>query len=67
MNRSLICIHCGTVLGVDTGADPLGRAERPLVTHLVSSHREVVVFDPPRWAVLLEHFRFVPVHHPPTS
>ena len=64
MNRSLICVHCGTVVGVETGTEPVGGAGRPLVAHLVSSHHEVVVFDPPRWAVLLEHFRVIPVHHP---
>ena len=65
MNRSLICVHCGTTVGVQTGSEPVGRVRRPLVAHLTRVHREVVVFDPlPRWAVLLEHFRVVPLRYP---
>jgi len=58
MNRSLICIHCGTTVGLETRADPVGAR---LLTHLLSLHRELVAFDSlPRWAALLEHFRVVP-------
>ena len=64
MNRSLVCVHCGTTVGVETGPDPMGRAGRPLVAHLMMVHREIVVFDPSRWAVLLEHFRVVPLRYP---
>ena len=60
MNRSLICIHCGTTVGLETRTDPIGVG---LLNHLLSLHSELVTFeDVPRWAALLEHFRVVPRH-----
>jgi hypothetical protein len=58
MNHSLICVHCGTMVGVETRTDPV---RTPLVTHLAALHGEMVGSgDLPRWAELLEHFRVVP-------
>jgi hypothetical protein len=63
MNRSLVCIHCGTMLGLEA---PTNRPGMPLIDHLAGLHRELLAFGevPTRWAVLLEHFRVVPVRYP---
>jgi hypothetical protein len=64
MNRSLVCIHCGTKVGLETRTDPGGAG---LAAHLTNAHRELVApNDLPRWAVLFEHFRVVPLHYPST-
>ena len=62
MNRSLVCVHCGKTLGLETRANPVG----PLIDHLAELHRELSCLDEPpiRWAVLLEHFRVVPLRYP---
>ena len=58
MKRSLVCVHCGTVLGLETRTD---RAGTGLLAHLLGLHRELGATDVlPRWAQLLEHFRVVP-------
>jgi hypothetical protein len=63
INRSLVCVHCGTTLGLETGACPSGM---PLIDHLAELHRELLSLGetPMRWAVLLEHFRVVPLRYP---
>ena len=62
MMHSLICSHCGKVVGIET-RQALTRT--PLVAHLTALHREVAAFDAlPRWAQLLEHYWVVPPHSP---
>ncbi|MGD9764988.1 MAG: hypothetical protein AB7V27_14880 [Candidatus Binatia bacterium] len=62
MNRSLICVHCGSFVVLETGSDRFGTR---LLTHLVGLHGGLVSFDAlPRWAELFEHFRVVPQHYP---
>ena len=57
MQRSLICAHCGTVVGLETRPDPVRTL---LFAHLEAIHHELVAFDEPRWAALLEHYFVVP-------
>jgi len=58
MTRSLECVHCGTVLAVETRAD---RPATGLLAHLQRLHGELLGFQRvPRWAELLEHFRVIP-------
>jgi len=63
MNRSLVCVHCGATLELDAGTSPTGM---PLIHHLANLHRELLSRGeaPIRWAVLLEHFRVVPLRYP---
>ena len=62
MNRSLVCVHCGTTVMLETRARPL---RTPLAAHLPALHDRLMAFDElPRWAALLEHFRVVPPRHP---
>ena len=62
MNRSLVCVHCGKTLGLETRTNPVG----PLIDHLVELHRELPSLGERsmRWAVVLEHFRVVPLRYP---
>lgn len=62
MNRSVVCVHCGGVVRLETRMDPVGTR---LLAHLVELHRERVAFEAlPRWTELLEHFRVVPRQAP---
>ena len=63
MNRSLVCVHCGKTLGLETRTNRVGI---PLIDHLADLHRELLSLGerPIRWAVLLEHFRVVPLRYP---
>ena len=62
MHHSLICVHCGTTVVLETEIDRVGK---PFRTHLINLHRELLAVDERgRWADLLEHFRVVPDHFP---
>ena len=63
MNRSLVCIHCGTMVGLETRTDPGGAG---LAAHLTNVHRELVAPNALRWAIFFEHFRVVALHYPST-
>ena len=58
MSRTLVCVHCGSSVALESAAETDGT--RPLA-HLLGLHGELLLaFDElPRMAELLEHFRAV--------
>jgi hypothetical protein len=57
MNRALTCVHCGTLVAVETRDDVMR-----LRAHLVRLHTEIVALEAlSQWAELIEHYRFVPL------
>ena len=62
VKRSLVCVHCGTVVGLAVREVRMESVASPLATHLAGVHAGLLGFgELPRWAVLLEHFRVVPL------
>ena len=63
VKRSLVRVHCGAVIGLAVCEVRMESVASPLATHLASVHAGLLGFgELPRWAVLLEHFRILPLH-----